>query len=383
MTSFQIAEGHPYLSPGERAPSFSQRTVKHDRFAIDALGGRYIVLCFFGSAADPHAQAACASAYARPDIFNDRHASFFGISVDPTDETEARLTHRTPGYRHFYDFDLGATKLYRALLRSSGGPVPIIRQWIVIDPTMRVIAALPFRSDQSDIAEVMELVDGLQPPERFAGIELMAPILYLPRVFEPELCRELIASYELEGGHESGFMREVNGRTIGMNDHSFKRRKDVYIKDEATIRLLQDRFVRRVFPEIAKIHQFKVTRMERYIVACYAAEDGAHFSAHRDNNSRGTAHRRFAISVNLNDDFDGGEVSFPEYGPRGFKAPPGGAVVFSCSLLHQVSKVTRGKRYAFLPFVYDDAAAEIRRANAHLIGPKQEDADAQPAEAIA
>ena len=63
--------------------------------------------------------------------------------------------------------------------------------------------------------------------------------------------------------------------------------------------------------------------MERYIVACYAAEEGGHFRAHRDNTTKGTAHRRFAVSINLNDDFDGGEVSFPEYGPRELQAAAG------------------------------------------------------------
>jgi predicted 2-oxoglutarate/Fe(II)-dependent dioxygenase YbiX len=118
-----------------------------------------------------------------------------------------------------------------------------------------------------------------------------------------------------------------------------------------------------VVPEIAKVHQFRVTRMERYLIGCYDAGEGGHFAPHRDNTTPGTAHRRFAVSVNLNDDFEGGEVSFPEYGPRGLKAPPGGAVVFSCSLLHAVSRVTRGRRYAFLPFLYDEAAAAVRDAN--------------------
>ena len=116
-------------------------------------------------------------------------------------------------------------------------------------------------------------------------------------------------------------------------------------------------------PEIHKVHQFAATRMERYIVSCYESATRGHFRAHRDNTTKGTAHRRFALSVNLNDDFEGGEVGFPEYGPRTFKAPRGGAVVFSCSLLHAVSPVTRGKRYAFLPFLYDDAAAAVREAN--------------------
>ena len=117
-----------------------------------------------------------------------------------------------------------------------------------------------------------------------------------------------------------------------------------------------------------KAFQFNPTRIERNIVACYDGAEGGHFRAHRDNTTKGTAHRRFAVSINLNDGFEGGEVSFPEYGPRSFKAPPGGAVVFSCALLHAVSKVTSGRRYAFLPFLYDDEAAKVREANAAFLG---------------
>ena len=43
-------------------------------------------------------------------------------------------------------------------------------------------------------------------------------------------------------------------------------------------------------------------------------------------------------------------------------------MVFSCALLHKVSKVTRGRRFAFLPFLYDEAAARIREENARFLG---------------
>jgi len=128
------------------------------------------------------------------------------------------------------------------------------------------------------------------------------------------------------------------------------------------------RIIRRINPEIERVHFFKPSRMERYIVSCYAAEDGGHFRAHRDNTTSGTAHRRFAVSINLNSEFAGGEVSFPEYGPRSYKAPAGGAVVFSCPLLHAVSKVTEGRRFAFLPFLYDEEAAKVREANNSNLG---------------
>ena len=189
-------------------------------------------------------------------------------------------------------------------------------------------------------------------------------MLVLPNVFEPEFCQHLIGLYEAHGGEQSGFMREVDGKTVGVHDQKHKVRKDYTIEDQTLMAQTQARILRRIVPEIEKVHCFRVTRMERYLVGCYAAEDGGHFGAHRDNTTAGTAHRRFAVSINLNAEFEGGEVSFPEYGPRSFKPPPGGAVVFSCSLLHAVSRVTAGRRYAFLPFLYDDAAAKIREANA-------------------
>lgn len=129
-------------------------------------------------------------------------------------------------------------------------------------------------------------------------------------------------------------------------------------------RQIQARLQRRLVPQIAKAFQFHATRIERYIVARYDAAEGGHFQAHRDNNTKGTAHRRFAVTINLNaDDYEGGDLAFPEFGPQTWRAPTGGAVVFSCSLLHEAKAVTRGTRYCFLPFLYDEAAAEIREAN--------------------
>jgi len=353
------------ILPGDPAPWFRARTAANPSYAFDSAGGRYLVLCFFGSAGDPQGAAAVAAARARPELFDDVHASFFGVSLDPRDEGDARVAESYPGYRFFLDFDGAVARRYGALPVEGEGTVgqPMRRFWAVLDPTLRAVAVVPFAQDGSDAAEALDIVARLPPPDRFAGIELQAPVLYLPRVFEPEFCARLIAQYDARGGEESGVMRDVDGRTVGVMDPRHKRRKDVMLEDRALVEEVQARFMRRVVPEIRKAHQFEVTRMERYLVACYAAEDGGHFSAHRDNTTHGTAHRRFAVSVNLNADFDGGEVRFPEYGPRGYKAPPGGAVVFSCSLLHAVGRVTAGRRYAFLPFLYDEAAAKLREAN--------------------
>lgn len=167
----------------------------------------------------------------------------------------------------------------------------------------------------------------------------------------------------------SGFMREVDGRTVGVFDPSMKVRRDVVIGDPALRAAARGRILARIVPELRKVHHFEATRMERYLVACYDATEHGHFSAHRDNTTGGTAHRRFAVSINLNAGaYEGGDLRFPEYGRRTWRAPCGGAVVFSCSLLHQAMPVTAGRRYAFLPFLYDEAAARQREANNAKLG---------------
>jgi peroxiredoxin/predicted 2-oxoglutarate/Fe(II)-dependent dioxygenase YbiX len=353
------------LLPGDPAPWFHGRSSTRADFALDVIGGRYIVLCFFSSA-DARGKLAIATAFAERDLFDDKNASFFGVSIDPADEAQKRVINQLPGFRFFWDFDGKISKLYGAVPRDAetvGNRVPPRRIWVALDPALRVLKVIPFVRDGSDAKEMLNYLKSLPPPSQFAGFEVQAPILILPNVFEDELCKKLIALHETCGSEESGFMRDVDGKTVQLHDFGHKRRRDHIIQDEEIVRQVQQRFNRRVVPELLKAYQFKATYMERFLVGCYSGEDGGHFVAHRDNTTKGTAHRCFAASVNLNSDFEGGEVSFPEYGPKGFKPSPGGAVVFSCSLLHAVSKVTRGCRYAFLPFVYDDEAAKIREAN--------------------
>jgi predicted 2-oxoglutarate/Fe(II)-dependent dioxygenase YbiX/peroxiredoxin len=354
------------LSPGDPAPWFNQRSLTNPRYAFNSVGGRYIVLCFYGSAAEARARAALDAVIRDRAIFDDRKVCFFGVSSDPQDEAEGRIADMVPGVRFFLDYDATIARQYGAApldTASNDSDIPLRRFWLVLDPTLRIMASFPFAGEAGGFDAVLGYLRTLPPPAQFAGFELPAPILILPNVFEPEFCKMLIGLYEQHGGEESGFMREVGGKTVATHDHSHKRRRDYMISDQDLIKQTQHRILRRVVPEILKVHQFKATRMERYIVSCYAAEDGGHFRAHRDNTTSGTAHRRFAVSINLNAEFAGGEISFPEYGPRRFKPPVGGACVFSCSLLHEVSPVTAGRRYAFLPFLYDDEAARIREAN--------------------
>lgn len=357
-----------HIQVGDPAPWFVQANTSNAQYAFSTVGGRYVLLCFLGSAGDADAQAVMGAVIAHGKLFDDKKLCFFGVSVDPSDQALGRLREYLPGQRHFWDFDGVVSRLYGAL-PVSGKATGYRRFWLLLDPTLRVLKVFAFDPGPEKLSALFRELDQLPPPGLFAGVELMAPVLYLPNVFEPALCQRLIDLFEAAGSQDSGFMKEVDGQTKGIHDYGFKRRRDHTITDMELIRQVQNRIALRINPEMQKAYNFSPTRMERYIVGCYTAEDGGHFRPHRDNTTKGTAHRKFAVTINLNSAFEGGELSFPEYGPRQFKPPPGGAVVFGCGLLHTVSHVTRGKRYAFLPFLYDDAAAKQREMNNPFLHP--------------
>ena len=366
MTTAAAPEKLQYvrLAAGDPAPWFAQKACCNPSYRFDTAAGRYMVLGFFGSSIDPVGAAALAAIRSNRALFDDSKIAFFGVSVDAGDET--RLTTELPGIRYFFDFDGRVSKLYGSIARNAvGSSVHARRFWLVLDPTRRVIKNIPFGENGVQEAELISLLTSLPPVGDVAGVELQAPVIMLPNVFEPEFCQKLINMYDTRGGVESGFMRDVDGKTVAITDYGHKRRSDLVLEDPALLNDLRARIHRRIVPEIAKAYFFHVTRIERFIVACYDSANRGFFNAHRDNTTAGTAHRRFAVTINLNNDFEGGELNFPEYGSRTFKPPVGGAVVFSCALLHAVTPVSAGRRFAFLPFLYDEAAAKIREANHH------------------
>ncbi|MCC7046714.1 MAG: 2OG-Fe(II) oxygenase [Alphaproteobacteria bacterium] len=350
----------PFLV-GDPIPWFSLPTGANPDFKLQTVAGRFVVLCFFGSAADSHARARLDAALSHAPMFDDERVAFFGISTDRADRDQGRVKDAAVGVRFFWDLDGAVSKEFRP---SDGAGVTY-----VLDPTLRVVAALRLDDPRGHDQRLKSVLAGLPHPDRHAGVELNAPVLIVPRVFELGLCRKLIEIYETGGGEDSGFMREADGKTVSVIDHNFKKRRDCSIEDTDLRAVLMRRIHARLVPEIKKAFQFAVTRMERYLVACYEADSGGYFRPHRDNTTKGTTHRRFAVTINLNAEaYAGGDLRFPEYGSRTYRAPTGGAVVFSCSLLHEATPVTRGRRFAFLPFLYDDAAARHREANNAFLG---------------
>ncbi len=363
---------------GDTAEWFTCASTSNPEYHFDTAAGRYVVLFFFGSAALEKSRVALD--FITKDLrhlFDDSRMAFFGVSVDPGDAEQNRVQQILPGFRYFWDFDGAVSKLYGALdsaADTNSGMISYSAFTLVLDPFLRVMEKIPLNKGDphQHNMQLKEILEKLPPLNNYAGVPIHAPVLILPRVFEPDLCRTLIDLYKQNGGKESGFMREKDGYTVPVYDHDRKRRKDYNLeKDIANnpvLDYIRTRIQRRLIPEIKKVFQFDATRIERYIVSCYEGEVGGFFRAHRDDVMKGTMHRRFAVTLNLNtEEYEGGDLLFPEFGTHTYRAPTGGACVFSCSLLHEATPVTKGTRYAFLPFLYDDAAAKVRAENAKFL----------------
>jgi len=355
---------------GDPAPWFIARSTSNPTYHFDLAAGRHVVLCFFGSAGTPAVAAMLREFLARTDLFDDQQAVFFGVSADPADESAARVTEQIPGFRFFWDFD-GALAARYGVPQWKAGTVPRPASFF-LDPGLRVLATVGAARPSAHAAEVCKMVaDRLAAAAAAAPAPELthAPVLVVPNVLEPKLCADLIARFRAHGGEDSGYMTtEPSGATRLVVDHFHKRRRDLTIEDETLRNALQARIRRRLVPAIQRAFQFEVTRIERLIVSQYDATEGGYFRQHRDNTTKGTAHRRFAVTINLNaEEYEGGDLRFPEFGARTYRAPTGGAVVFSCSLLHEVVPITRGTRYCVLPFLYDEAAAKVRIANVEAL----------------
>lgn len=341
------------LPPGAQVPVFTAPSPGKPRFEFASLGGRYVLLVFLP---EPSAKRDAALVLLRDNLRIFRDDNIVVFAVLPDEASFAKAVNAINGVHWFGDAEGRLRRLYRAA-RDDGTVRP---EWFVIDPALRLIEDGPL----AELSRALAWLEAAGDADDYAGVAMNAPVLIVPRVLEPEFCRELIAAYEAQGGAPSGVMMTVDGQFIGvLGDH--KRRRDAEIPPGRLREGLRARLGQRLVPEIKRAFQFEVTRIERFIVACYDAEEGGYFRPHIDNGAPETAHRKFAVTINLNsDEFEGGDLRFPEYGRRTYRAPTGGAVVFSCTLLHEATPVTRGRRYATLPFLYDEDGARIRTANA-------------------
>ena len=352
-------DGGLSYTAGDPIAWFSAKTISGDTVDIHVDAGRYVLLGFLGTpapASEPF-DAKLGELLCHRPRFKEDSMVCYGILAAPPPPGSLYWLIDNPALMFLADYD-GALAARFGLGDTYGT--------VILDPLLRIIDFIPQDAPGGHALALSMALGALPPLDRYLERQAHPPILVVPRALDLGFCADLVAYYNAEGGVDSGFMLDRGGVTSTVTNHALKRRSDVVIRDPELVTRLRSYLVRRILPEVEKAFSFKATRMDRYLVTHYPSDGGGHFFRHRDNLNAGARHRRFALSINLNDpqtDFEGGAVRFPEYSATRYRAAAGTAVVFSCGLLHEVTAVTAGERYTFVAFLYGEEDAAIRAQN--------------------
>lgn len=181
---------------------------------------------------------------------------------------------------------------------------------------------------------------------------LNVPFLLIEDVLSPALLESIEDFYN------------TNEHRVTTHSHAGKNRHHVHPNRDLEM-MIDNKLSRSVFPEIMKVFYFDVKYRESYKICRYNAETGGRFHPHRDT-PHPYQHRRFAMSLFLNDDYEGGDFELPEYN---FKIKPKAncALVFPGISTHKVNQVTKGTRKVIITFFCSEIEGKTKNNSKYSV----------------
>ena len=357
----------PYVServPGDFAPDFEtlDETGRALRMRADCFAGRPMILGFVGALDHPATQAWLGQWQAAESAIEAAGAHLMFVSSD-TNAAQARQIKRSCGLLAPVCGDpTGAIQAQYGLCHGRDLQEPGSARIVIITANGQVRRIMD-RSEagiESSLETVRELGVEAAGKAREGWIPGHAPILVIPNALDPEDCRTLIERFEASDGFrvDRPAPEETAEHKFMVSDYNRQDRIDHVLKDPALLARLDQRLAERVMPQVQKAFAFQVTRRELLHIARYkGAREGIHIG-HRDNTHPSSQYRRFALSISLNDDYEGGGLVFREYSGLGYRGAVGTAFVFASGLLHEIEETTKGVRYNLISHLFNDASLQ-------------------------
>ena len=329
------------MTVGDRAPNFLLQDIagaRRELYNTDLTGGPILVLLVGPGNGDCLRQFGESS-----EAFDALGAHRYAL-IEPGDGN-ARAASSGSGFALLSDPGAAVAKEY---LDAAGVSAPAM---FALDPNQRIVA-LAGAADAAAFADIARSAfERIAPRGTPRLISKQAPVLFIPDVLDDSDCDRLIDAWRVGKKRKDEVNIESGQKSAKANRSDVKRRSDVIVESTLERHLLVT-LMPRIAPEVERVFAFdKEWGFEKFRIGCYEAEDAGFFRPHRDNQSEALSHRHFAASFNLNDDYEGGYLRFPEYGRDHYAPPKGGVLIFSCGLLHEVIPVTAGRRFTLLTFV--------------------------------
>ena len=222
-------------------------------------------------------------------------------------------------------------------------------QVYITSPNRRIISVM----DSDEWREMKEF-----NIEDYLPKEVNIPYLLIENALDKDLLKKVIDFYN---------QKKVEGKLIA-HQHSTKDRLHVH-PDAELEKELDHKISRSVLPELRKVFYFDAEYRELYKICSYDAETSGRFHPHRDTPAP-YQHRKYALSLFLNDDYEGGEFVLPEYGLK-VKPKANTAFIFPGISTHQVLPVTKGSRMTIISFFVNGSIKPQYKMKAHYYKDKK------------
>lgn len=164
----------------------------------------------------------------------------------------------------------------------------------------------------------------------------VVPYVEIPDILDQQLLKDVIEFYT------------INDNSAILHNTPSKNRFHVH-PDSILEKRIDNKLSRTLFQKMLQSFHFDVKYRELYKICCYDSESNGRFHAHRDTVPP-MMHRAYGMSLILNDEYEGGELEFVEYGIK-LKPKANTVVVFPGTYSHKVLPVTQGKRMTIISFL--------------------------------
>ena len=160
---------------GDPAPWFGAPLLGDGAFNLQVAAGRWIVLSFLGSPADPRAKRELSELLRDAPPFDEDRIVFAGVLTAPPADPAQYAALTTPAISFIADYDGAVSRAFGA------AETP---RTVVLDPMLRAVADIPWDYPAGHARTVREVLRGLPAVDDAAGVPLTAPVLIVPRVLD-------------------------------------------------------------------------------------------------------------------------------------------------------------------------------------------------------
>lgn len=311
---------------GERLPRIVLQDERFKSFDLNHLIGKPVVLFYVLNIHHPFCREMLVFIQKEIDAFREKGVAVVAISPNSSADLYDCAKKLNLLFPLLSDSEFFAAKALGIVLTAKAGPkeaVEVRRATTIVDSTLRVRKQYYPKEPKAHVLQVLNELDDTLPENKPYLIRSHAPVLFVPDVVEPGLCKEIAS------------------------------RK---IVEPPFISYIDKRLFERVVPEVLKAFYFFPKKRKMPKIDIFTAESKGPTKLYRVHAQEQTYAYQYAIVIALNasDEYQGGGLCFPEYGLGYYKPRMGEAMIYSTFLLQEMLPVLSGESILLTSYFYDE-----------------------------